>query len=64
VADVAADDALRGGLQARRISDPGEYSDESWTRPAWSPDGTEVAAAAGTNDSCIGYDAGTMDASW
>jgi Tol biopolymer transport system component len=62
VADVAAADALEGGLEARRISDPGEYSDDSWTRPAWSADGREVAAAAGTNDSCIGYSAGTMDA--
>ena len=62
VVDVGSGDAMAGGLQARRISDAGEYSDDSWTRPQWSPDGTEVAAAAGTDDSCISPYVGTLDA--
>ena len=45
--------ALAGGFQARRITDAGANLD--WDPPRWSPDGTELAAAAGTSADCIAY---------
>ncbi len=60
VADVGSGGALTGGFQARRITDAGANLD--WGPPRWSPDGTEVAAAAGTSANCIAYDSGTFDA--
>jgi Tol biopolymer transport system component len=60
VVDVKADGALTGGLQARRITEAG--ASLVWGRPRWSPDGTELAAEAGTNYDCSNYDSGTMDA--
>ena len=59
VADVGSGGALTGGFQARRITDAGANLD--WGPPRWSPDGTELAAAAGTSADCIAYDSGTLD---
>ena len=60
VVDVKAGGTLGGGLQARRITEAG--ASLVWRGPRWSPDGTELAADAGTDDSCSNYDLGTMDA--
>ncbi len=59
VADVGPAGALAGGLEARRITDASAGMD--WMEPRWSPDGTELAASAGTNDNCVEYDSGTLD---
>jgi Tol biopolymer transport system component len=59
VVDVGAGDGLAGGLTARRISAAG--STLEWVEPHWSPDGTEVAAAAGTNSGCGTATVDTMD---
>lgn len=63
VADVGGSGALNGGLQARRISTlAGLDSISVWMAPRWSPDGTEVAAAGGTNGDCTAATSGTLDA--
>ena len=59
VVDVGRGSGLAGGLQARRITDAG--TDVDWFDPRWSPDGTELAASAGTDPDCILYDSGTLD---
>ena len=59
VVDVGAGGGLAGGLTARRISAAGSTLD--WLEPHWSPDGTEVAAAAGTNSDCRSATVGTLD---
>ena len=62
VAEVGAADALAGGFMWRRISSAEQLaSDASWAAPVWSPDGTEVVAAAGTGFGCDGATAGTFD---
>jgi Tol biopolymer transport system component len=58
--DADAGDARRGGLQARRLTEAG--TSLAWSTPRWSPDGTELVASAGTNDNCIEYASGTLDA--
>jgi Tol biopolymer transport system component len=70
VVDVPAEGLIVGEprLSARRIS--GDTPELDWsvarwsplTAPAWSPDGTRIAAAAGTNDDCILATLGSMDA--
>jgi Tol biopolymer transport system component len=62
VVEVGADGGLTGGLTARKISEAGTYSVDSWTDPRWSPDGTEVAAAAGTNHVCASSIPPSVDA--
>jgi Tol biopolymer transport system component len=63
VIDVPDGGALAGGLEARRISPQrGDGEAITWATPRWSPDGTEVAAAAGTIHSCVSATAGTLDA--
>jgi Tol biopolymer transport system component len=59
VVDVGAGDGMSGGLTARRISAAG--STLAWLNAHWSPDGTEVAAAAGTNSDCVAATLGTLD---
>ena len=63
VADVGATGALAGGLTARQVSAAGQLvgNDGSWTTPTWSPDGTEIASAAGTGSGCDPTAPGTLD---
>ena len=61
VVDVGTGGALAGGLVPHRISDAGDDPAQSWWDARWSPDGTEVAASAGTNADCVYYDTGTQD---
>jgi Tol biopolymer transport system component len=61
VVDVSPGEALAGGLVARRIADVGG-SDLHSVKPDWSPDGTDIALAAGTTRDCIAQGAGTLDA--
>jgi Tol biopolymer transport system component len=70
VVDIPAERPLPGlaGFSARRITDAApelDWSAARWsplTSPSWSPDGTRIAAAAGTNDDCILATLGSMDA--
>ncbi len=60
VVDVGPN-APAGGLQPRRISTTGPDAPAYWLRPQWSPDGTEVAAVAGAEDTCATPNSGSMD---
>jgi Tol biopolymer transport system component len=70
VVDVPAVRPISGvaGFSARRIS--GDTPELEWavarwsplTSPSWSPDGSRIAAAAGTNDDCRLATMGSMDA--
>lgn len=60
VVDVGPDDARSGVPEPRRITAAGTRLD--WTAPRWSPDGTQIAAATGSNADCIAHATGTMDA--
>jgi Tol biopolymer transport system component len=61
VVDVDPAHELAGGLQPRLISSPtGPTTTSLWMTPRWSPDGTTVAAAAGTDSACDSS-AGTLD---
>ncbi len=61
--DIAGADVLAGGFTPRRIADgSGPVLDQAYSAPAWSPDGTEVAAVVGTQQACYGeYTAMTWD---
>jgi dipeptidyl aminopeptidase/acylaminoacyl peptidase len=60
VADVGSN-ALAGGLQSRRISATGPDAPAHWLQPQWSPDGAEVAAVAGAENTCATPNSGSMD---
>ena len=55
---------LKGGLGPVRIisAAAGQGSNAAWMNPRWSPDGTAVAAAGGTNSDCRLATTGTLDA--
>jgi Tol biopolymer transport system component len=62
VADVGGSRPPKVGLSARRISSLAGLDPVTvWMTPQWSPDGTTVAAAGGTDSSCVSTQ-GTLDA--
>lgn len=63
VVDVDPVHALAGGLRPRLISPAsGPTRPSLWLTPRWSPDGTTVAAAGGTDSDCTSPSKGTLDA--